>query len=320
MGGENRKKGRWGMKTRRGVTLVELLIVVAVMVVLMAIALPAAKTGVERSRLRSAASIVQQQIRLARSVAVETGRPASIRLSGDGSAVFSIDVLSSPLSNYAGDMVDSRAIVSIPSPGVIRCRLEDAMAGSVVNIGDVFRFDYKWGRYRVVGKSQQILPSIPDPLVLVPVWIFDLAEDSPLPIPVGKSAQWLFVVTRKPDAVVSSASLPGIACIDLSGSGYGTDDDTFATGGPVAAPLTIDFDASGAAVAVRFGTVEHVLLQPLNLLIGEVDDVGIRVGTVAENVTNGNALWVSIPRSGDATVKPNGWSVSRPTLVDSRTL
>jgi hypothetical protein len=98
------------------------------------------------------------------------------------------------------------------------------------------------------------------------------------------------------------------------------DDDTFRTGVPVAGPVTLDFDAGGRAAAIRFGTVEQVLTEPIYLLIGEVDAVGIRSGTIAENVTNPNARWVQANRSADPIIKQNGWAVSSPSLADSRSL
>jgi prepilin-type N-terminal cleavage/methylation domain-containing protein len=68
------------MNTKAGMTLIELLIVVAVMSIMMGIALPMAKTGIDGARTRAAAEIVREQFRAAHAVAALTGKPAAVVL------------------------------------------------------------------------------------------------------------------------------------------------------------------------------------------------------------------------------------------------
>ena len=95
---------------KRGMTMVELLIVVAVMVILMGITLPAMKTGIESSRLKAAADIVKSQLVTAQSLAVEHDCETAVVLRARGSAVQEVEVLVES-QRYAGDLTDSRAFV-----------------------------------------------------------------------------------------------------------------------------------------------------------------------------------------------------------------
>jgi prepilin-type N-terminal cleavage/methylation domain-containing protein len=65
---------------RRGVTLVELLIVVSIMIILAAIALPAMQTGMESRRTREAALAFHVYLGSAQVRAIETGRPVGVLL------------------------------------------------------------------------------------------------------------------------------------------------------------------------------------------------------------------------------------------------
>jgi prepilin-type N-terminal cleavage/methylation domain-containing protein len=304
---------------RRGMTMVELLIVVAVMTILMGISLPMMKTGIEGARLRAAAEIVREQFTAAKSLAVQTGKPAAVVLLGDGATVTAVNTLHPNGNRYAGDVVGSQAIVSLTGPTGMQCRIDDAGAGIAISMDDRIRFANHWHAYRVTSKS-----------LTGPPWTFDLdPRPSPPPIPdppnwngpVG-TAQYDFVSFRRPDSSSRMPiDLPGSSCIDLSASGYGMDDDTFTLGSPISGPVTIDVAPSGSILAVRFGGLEQIPTAPLYLLIGERDAVGIRNGSVAENVTGSERLWLRIQRTnGQVTIVPNGWAPSRPTLADARGL
>ena len=60
---------------RNAMTMIELLIVVAVMVILMGIALPVMRTGIDGRRLAAAAETVVNQVRLAQAEAVDAQTP-----------------------------------------------------------------------------------------------------------------------------------------------------------------------------------------------------------------------------------------------------
>lgn len=311
--------------------MIELLIVVAVMAILMGIALPMAKTGIDGARTRAAAEIVREQFRAAQSLAAESGKPSAVVLLGNVTAVTSSNVLHPNGIRYAGDVVGSQAIVSYAGPTGLRVQLDDAGAGIAISMDDEIRFDHRGIAYRVVSKS-----------LVGPPWIFDLQPQHQLP-PIPNPPNWFlvapthaspgipgypgtakydFVAYRRPNSSSRfPVDLPGATCVDLSGSGYGVDDDTFGTGSAISGPVIIEVQPSGRIGAVRFGGIEQTPMAPIYLMIGQLDAVGLRVGSVAENVTDANSLWVRIDRtSGRVEVLPNGWSQSRPTLANSRTL
>ena len=67
-------------RERRGITLLELLIVITILVMITATSIPLLLTGVEGRRMREAARLVSSYITLAKSHAIETGRPCGVML------------------------------------------------------------------------------------------------------------------------------------------------------------------------------------------------------------------------------------------------
>lgn len=312
--------------------MIELLIVVAVMTIMMGIALPMVKTGIDGARTRSAAEIVREQFRLAHALAATAGKPAAVVLLGDSSSITAVNVLHPNGNRYAGDIAGSQALVSLTGPTGLRCQLDDAGAGIAISMDDEIRFANIGFAYRVMSKS-----------LVGPPWTFDLQPRESVP-PIPDPANWYiilpspsnpagirgtpgtakydFVAYRRPNSSSQMpADMPGSSCIDLSGSGFGPADDTFGTGSPINGPVVIDVQPSGRISPVRFGGIEKVPTAPLFLLIGHRDAVGLRDGSVAENATDASSLWLRIERtSGRASILHNGWSQSQPTLTDSRTL
>ena len=298
---------------KRGMTMVELLIVVAVMVILMGITLPAMKTGIESSRLKAAADIVKSQLVTAQSLAVEHDCETAVVLRARGSAVQKVEVLVES-QRYAGDLTDSRAFVSRTGPTGLQVRILDGMAPSVVEVGDRIRFDHHWHQYRIVAKQVIVTPTGPQTLC-------NLDGTPGLPPVATTGSWWPFVVQRRPQpSGHGGIQLPGVSCVDLSGSGYGMTDDQWGTGATVAQDVMIGFSPRGQIAWVRIGATERIPTDPIWLLVGEVDAAGLRPGTVAANVENPNSRWVRLDSHGQVSVVPNGWSVGRPTLSDSRGL
>jgi len=135
-----------------GLTMVELLIVVAVMVILMGMALPMMRTGIEGRRLREAARQVNTGVTLAKALAAETGRPAGLvidteALPEDPKKRFARRLyLAETPPPYAGDVVGAAASI-LSGGGVLQARFNDDGFSSnlpnVVKVGDFVRFDYR---------------------------------------------------------------------------------------------------------------------------------------------------------------------------------
>lgn len=301
---------------RQGVTLIELLIVVAVMTILMGIALPIIKHGIEGHRTNSAAQIVRNQFRLAAALAAERNEPSGVALIVDpgSSAAMVVGVLAPVPARYCGDIVGSTAFVSRTGPTGLRAQLADGSAGSLIRPGDEIRFNHLWDRCHVVAVS-----------AAGPTWILDLrvptcppALNAPL-----YTAHYPFVVFRKPTSVTTKTEVPRGTCVDLSASGYGAADIQFGTGASVTATMFFDVQPNGSISSIRFAgsAVEQVPAETIHLLIGEVDGAGIVNAGLPENVRLSHANWIRIhPRTGRTVVVPNYWTDTTATVQDARSL
>jgi Tfp pilus assembly protein FimT len=102
------------IKTRRAFTMIELLIVVAIAMLLIAIAIPFIRPGIETSRLREAARQINTFIVGAKARAAESGRPFGVRLvrssvdgTGDPNDCYRMQYVEVPPS-YCGDLDNSK--------------------------------------------------------------------------------------------------------------------------------------------------------------------------------------------------------------------
>lgn len=68
----------WSANVRRGVTLVELLVVIALLMMITAVTVPAVAPAIRQRKQREAARLVSSYIASARSRAMETGRPVAV--------------------------------------------------------------------------------------------------------------------------------------------------------------------------------------------------------------------------------------------------
>jgi type IV fimbrial biogenesis protein FimT len=80
------------MKASKGFTIIELLVVISVVVILIAIAVPSYITFIERNRLRGAAEMVYEQLMQARNLAIKRSKPITVEFSADGSAAWALGI------------------------------------------------------------------------------------------------------------------------------------------------------------------------------------------------------------------------------------
>jgi len=107
----------FGNRRSRGLTLTELLIVVAVMVVLIGVALPMMKTGMEGKSIREASRHLNTYATLAKSRAAELGRPVGLLIEtqalpeSPGYLYASQLFLAETPPLYSGDVVGAKATI-----------------------------------------------------------------------------------------------------------------------------------------------------------------------------------------------------------------
>lgn len=200
-----------------GLTMIELLIVVAVMVILMGLALPMMKTGIEGRRLREAARQVNTGVTLAKALSAETGRFSGLiidteALPEDATRRFARRLyLAETPPPYGGDVVGATA--AIVGSGQARFNADGFSTNltNVVKVGDFVRFDYRNPVYIVTNITTDTSTS-PTTYVLS-------FSGSPWPI-TGTSQPYQFL--RLPEkSSATPLELPNGAVIDMSYSGFG---------------------------------------------------------------------------------------------------
>lgn len=268
-------RGRDGRR-RRGLTLLELLVVITIMLILLAVMVPRLRPMMEQRRMREAARTVSVFFGAARSRAMETGRPVGVsieRLKMQPDAAVTLRMVEEP-PLYAGDVIGARVrvrrlgttnrfqVLFVP-PGDVAAMLTQVVP---VHVGDLMRFEYQAVPYRVLGLDMDsdgnpdadpdgIIgdPGFPvgvNPVVMlveldpaegvVPAWPA-ATPNAPWP-PQGTgvgSRRLAFQITRRPQPTAAApVRLPGRTVIDLTASGT----DSMALTGPPLGFVPVDKD------------------------------------------------------------------------------
>ena len=305
-------------RSPRGMTMVELLIVVAVMVILMGIALPVMKTGIEGRKLREAARQVNVCVELAKSIAAETGLPSAVMIEPEFlpgvSEPFAVKMYlaETPLP-YSGDVVNAKAYVfSNASTATVTFHNANPAVNGAESVsigmlgiehGDLIRFDYKGPTYQLV-----LTQPIAGPTAVLTL------SGSPLP-PTGIYSYQIYRQPQKTGA--APLELPKGAVIDLSASGLGNDNDfNSATN---TRPIRLMFAPNGRLMRITYARSATPLLpdfaptSTVHLLVGNLENLGTL------NLSDPNTLWVSIGQhSGRVTTAENGGTPSDYSLTTAR--
>ena len=236
---------------RSGLTLVELLVVVGIVILITAVALPIIKPALKDRKIREASRQLNSFISLARAAAQEKGHEAGIYLERSAinpNACFDVYMAESPYP-YSGDTIEfSFASVISPSTnsvGTTRFSVDPAVnaqfqlavdgnALAQVALGDEIKFDFKGPRYIIRALYDSDPNDITNPIVVQishpeAKWadtagtpndpLDDTLAYSPVtPIP----GSYRYQVFRQPmKSSVKAMTLPNNIAIDLNFSGLG---------------------------------------------------------------------------------------------------
>jgi prepilin-type N-terminal cleavage/methylation domain-containing protein len=320
---------------RRGMTLVELLVVVAIMGLLAITVIPSLSANAERRRSREAARIVSSFIAKSQSRAIGRLEWAGFEVAAIGPTSFAAMDLSladvPPI--YRGDTVPALVVMS-GTPSITQRRmtgvagLADVFVPSgtaTISAGDLVSFD-------ATGPAYQIVTLTANSLTFT-LRNSDDAGNQPSNTPWPPSNAWLsFEIFRQPSTTGSPVALPAGRAVDLYWSGFGPatptlyrrfDINSSGTSPTAGASTSVMFDSSGrlrqimVRNASRTATNRLNVTGPIFLLVGRADRAGQGRDSAAggdddsigANWQYADSVWVSIdPSTGavrTAECKPN---------------
>jgi prepilin-type N-terminal cleavage/methylation domain-containing protein len=293
--------GRWTdlVIGREGMTLVELLVVVTIVLLLAAATIPRFQPGIDRSRIREAARSLQLYLSSARNQAIATGRSCGVmieRLPAEAGCSMLVSQVESP-PPYCGDGTPTLANVTVVSAPPGGTATVSVTAGwTAIKAGDLVQFDYQGPYYTVATASASAMTAT-----------LDLSQGQAIPWTTGLSTPVPFKVFRQPvKSAASALQFPSPAVIDLTLSGpdpvpaTGTATFWYTASGDTT-PLTIIFAADGSIDRVYVENVITHPVTPIYLLVGKrenVNDPNPQNSNLQASDAYNN-LWLAInPRTG----------------------
>jgi prepilin-type N-terminal cleavage/methylation domain-containing protein len=304
---------------RRGMTLVELLAVITILVILIVVAVPAMKPALKDRKLREAARMINTQIAIAKSQAVEKNRPIGIWITTNPNVpntAYQIFIAETPIP-FAGDSIGATAQLTATS-GFSAGYANQATFSDIQNlvaVGDLIQFDLKGPFYRITaaGNTPKTVTFAPMPGQMVP---YPRLRGTDVNYPTHVQ----FQVIRQP--VRSSApplELPNGIVIDLSNSGIGYSGTEFS--GMV--DPRIMFTPSGGVASV-IPLPSNAVPGTIHLHIGRVEQSASLESDVTKlNLRDPTTLWVSIGhQTGTVTTSENRVDPSdtTPTMAEYRAI
>ena len=223
---------------RRGMTLIELLMVVSIMMILAVVALPRMRPAMENRQIRESARALNVFLSKARMEAIRTGRPCGVlfeRNDIEPNACTVMRQVEIP-PPYSGDTVDTTVRVEKTSGAGNPVQLEltigpgaSLFSGGLVRVGDLVQLNYQGPWYTITfgvdGDSDGYIDSSPSgfPITLQA----DVGTDGSVPWSSSAPSDPVpFKILRQPaiDSVFGSIAptlqLPRGIVVDLQYSGY----------------------------------------------------------------------------------------------------
>jgi type II secretion system protein H len=300
-------------RTRRGLTLVELLMVVVILALLLTVAVPMVRPAFQDRQLREAARQINAFFTGAQTRAAEAGRPVGVWIErfddGEiGSRVGARLYMAEVAPAYTGTTLGAVVRVTVESLVPPRGRLvfsdlsDEAVLRTIVAPNEKFtiQFDYKGHEYSGLRLGDVFLIEIP------------------LGIPPGAAVGGpglSYQITRGPvRSAVSPLTLPADSVIDLSVSGIGRagrEFDSSLVAPWTATPIIIMFAPTGRVDELYLANTSVHPYSPIHLLVGRrAKVVNPTVTDVWDpeiaNLADPANLWVTISqRTGSVTTATN---------------
>jgi len=281
-------------RERAGVTLAELLVTVAVLVIVTAALIPTLNPLLEDRAVREAARGVHAIINGAQAQAAELERPVGILLerhSNDPQVADLIFLARTP-PPYAGATEADRAVMQSSGPIQGSAQLTNAPPSGVVQSGDRIRFQASGPLYKINSVIGNTVNFTHD------------GNAPPPPKPTAGYGVTFQIFTQPKKASLTPMNLPGGMVVDLEHSGLGLSGTEFSGGG--SEPVIITFDPTGGVEAVYVGGARQDVTGPIHLLVTQ------RGGSSSERLDDNRGRWVTINhQNGLVTISANvGGSVS----------
>ena len=305
-------------------TLIELLMVVSIMLLLAAVALPRLRPAMESRQIRESARAIHVFLSQAQTNASRTGRPCGVlfernEIEPNAAGVLHQVEIPPP---YAGDDLNTTVTMETNTGG-FKAELDSGnFSGGLIRVGDMMQVNLQGPWYEIIGPATGLVNGFFDPTAAAYV-SSDLYLELTLAsgVSAGSSPPWTstpseelpFRIYRQPTidtafgSIAPSMQLPRNVVVDLSASGAGggsqfaaVDSDSSTAGIQDSSPAIMMFSPSGAIDRICYQGNNERVIAPVFLMVGRWERVvtpGPEDGL--ENWQDLNNLWIGIsPQTG----------------------